>query len=353
MTIPFDTDNFPCTKCTKHFPTHAQQSSHLHDVHDAENPWLCLRCPHTSATKALHDQHMSTQHNDTKAYYTCPRRRVCALATPTKDMMDRHLRYDHAAEPCCPTCGFANESRLGVSMHVLHEHAHRCVECGEGFETEGKLRSHTYTQHTLPAETEAEARQAQQATLSLETDGHGAAKAFVDALTPEALDAIIAIESGRIHATPTSIDLVGLPTPSTTATPEAIELPQQKWPTVSLAPTPEHPQGQQHSPPPPPPRHEYPRDSPSQPHTSPKPSPPPTSNPQTIYLGRNLATPHTYRHCPPQIPDSILFHAEPRMLAYGNLLRLAETHSNAQIMELANAGRPEPVFRIDGRWRGG
>ncbi|KAK4554337.1 hypothetical protein LTR86_008545 [Recurvomyces mirabilis] len=260
--------------------------------------------------------------------------------------MDRHLRYDHAAEPCCPTCGFTNESRLGVSVNVLHEHAHRCVECGEGFETEGKLRSHTYTQHTLPAECKAEARQTQQAIQSLETEGHAAAKAFVDALTSEALDTIIAIESGRNHATPTPIDLVDLPTPSTTASPEAIGPPQQKRPTVSLPPTPEQTPALSS-----PPNITFPITHLAQTFH------PADFNPRTIHLGRNIATRHTYRHCPPQNPASILFHADPRMLAYGNLLRLAETHSDAQIMELANAGRPEPVFRtrraLERRLRGG
>ena len=34
------------------------------------------------------------------------------------------------------------------------------------------------------------------------------------------------------------------------------------------------------------------------------------------------------------------------MLAYGNLLRLVENHTNAQIMELSNAGRPgQLVFK--------
>ena len=150
MATPSHTDSFPCTKCTEHFPIHTEQSSHLRIVHDVQDPWLCLRCPHASATKTLHDQHMSTKHNKPKAYYTCPRRRVCKLTTPTKDMMDRHLRYGHAVESACSTCGYENESRLGLSMHALHEHAHWCAECSKWFETGAKLSSHTYTQHTLP-----------------------------------------------------------------------------------------------------------------------------------------------------------------------------------------------------------
>ncbi|EMC98287.1 hypothetical protein BAUCODRAFT_574398 [Baudoinia panamericana UAMH 10762] len=54
-----------------------------------------------------------------------------------------------------------------------------------------------------------------------------------------------------------------------------------------------------------------------------------------------------YRAAPPEhvLPDELLFHADPNMLCYGNLLRLAQRYRDKDIFDMANAGRPLPVFR--------
>ncbi|KAK0894392.1 hypothetical protein LTS16_006020 [Friedmanniomyces endolithicus] len=69
---------------------------------------------------------------------------------------------------------------------------------------------------------------------------------------------------------------------------------------------------------------------------------------KTVWL-QTRPHPSSYRECPPAdiIPDELLFHADPKMLAYGNLIRLACHFSNIEIWAFANAGRETPVFNSD------
>ncbi|KAK0332835.1 hypothetical protein LTS02_009266 [Friedmanniomyces endolithicus] len=71
-------------------------------------------------------------------------------------------------------------------------------------------------------------------------------------------------------------------------------------------------------------------------------------HPRTVWL-QTKPHPSHYRECPPAdiIPDELLFHADPKMLAYGNLIRLARHYSNFEIWAFANAGRETPVFNSD------
>ncbi|KAK1823066.1 hypothetical protein LTR12_002592 [Friedmanniomyces endolithicus] len=71
-------------------------------------------------------------------------------------------------------------------------------------------------------------------------------------------------------------------------------------------------------------------------------------NQRTVWL-QTKPHPSHYRECPPAdiIPDELLFHADPKMLAYGNLIRLARHYSNFEIWAKANAGRETPVFNSD------
>lgn len=67
-------------------------------------------------------------------------------------------------------------------------------------------------------------------------------------------------------------------------------------------------------------------------------------NPARTY-STHVVSEKSYRECPQQVDVRHLFHADPRMLAFGNLLRLAERFTNSDIMARANAGRPAPVFK--------
>ncbi|KAK0935270.1 hypothetical protein LTR29_013135 [Friedmanniomyces endolithicus] len=71
-------------------------------------------------------------------------------------------------------------------------------------------------------------------------------------------------------------------------------------------------------------------------------------NEKTVWL-ETKPHPLHYRQCPPAhiIPDELLFHADPTMLAYGNLIRLACHYSNFEIWAKANAGRETPVFNSE------
>ncbi|KAK5714833.1 hypothetical protein LTR17_017010 [Elasticomyces elasticus] len=54
-----------------------------------------------------------------------------------------------------------------------------------------------------------------------------------------------------------------------------------------------------------------------------------------------------YVELPPadKLPDSLAFRADPKLLANGNLLRLAQNNSNSQIMQKANKDRRMRVFK--------
>ncbi|KAI6879180.1 hypothetical protein KC334_g17095 [Hortaea werneckii] len=57
------------------------------------------------------------------------------------------------------------------------------------------------------------------------------------------------------------------------------------------------------------------------------------------------ATTQAYRACPLEVPIGHLLNADPRMIAFGNLLRLAEQFTTAEIFEKVNEGRDQPVFK--------
>ncbi|GAB1743343.1 hypothetical protein NU219Hw_g9184t1 [Hortaea werneckii] len=60
------------------------------------------------------------------------------------------------------------------------------------------------------------------------------------------------------------------------------------------------------------------------------------------------ATTQAYRACPLEVPIGHLLNADPRMIAFGNLLRLAEQFTTAEIFEKVNEGRDQPVFKTLG-----
>ena len=67
-------------------------------------------------------------------------------------------------------------------------------------------------------------------------------------------------------------------------------------------------------------------------------------NPRQTWSSTN-ATTQAYRACPLEVAIEHLLNAEPKMIAFGNLLRLAEQFTTAEIFEKVNEGRDQPVFK--------
>ncbi|KAI7514393.1 hypothetical protein KC347_g759 [Hortaea werneckii] len=70
-------------------------------------------------------------------------------------------------------------------------------------------------------------------------------------------------------------------------------------------------------------------------------------DPRQTWISAN-ATTQAYRACPLEVPIGHLLNAEPRMIAFGNLLRLAEQYTTAEIFEKVNESRDQPVFKTLG-----
>ena len=77
-------------------------------------------------------------------------------------------------------------------------------------------------------------------------------------------------------------------------------------------------------------------------------------DPATVYSSHQ-ANKNMYRDLPSDLPLDLIFRADPKLIAYGNLLRLATKFSNTEIRRRANEGRPEEVFKssqtVDSRVR--
>ena len=67
-------------------------------------------------------------------------------------------------------------------------------------------------------------------------------------------------------------------------------------------------------------------------------------DPQAIYESTQ-ANKANYNDIPSDVPDEHLFNADPKQIAYGNILRLAAKYPAAEIYRRVNEGRPQPVFK--------
>ena len=66
-------------------------------------------------------------------------------------------------------------------------------------------------------------------------------------------------------------------------------------------------------------------------------------DPNTLYEATNTSR-SRYKAVPEDLPDEHLFNADPKLLTYDNIIRLATRYSNKDIMTKANEGRPKDVF---------
>ncbi|KAF2773066.1 hypothetical protein EJ03DRAFT_333696 [Teratosphaeria nubilosa] len=278
---------FPCVKCSEHFATREEQVAHLETIHDDETPWLCYRCP--AATKDL-DGLKDHQKMHSKGYNQC----YCGLQLPTPDLMARHQKYDHQeqvhrAMRGCERCAYVNYSLIAVSLHMLHEHQQKCEYCLQVFKDEVDLRVHKKQGY----------------------DGVCPLKAPEPATdTPEA-HTPLGEPSPLLDQDPPLVNELDSPT----RPPDRPPLQLDPLPDFSAIPKSQN-------------MHNVRAED---------------FDPTRRY-SQQKPRPGNYRYCPPQVPDSRLLNADPRMLAYGNLLRLAKTMTNEEIMAKANEHRPKPVF---------
>ncbi|KAK6382568.1 hypothetical protein LTR65_010478 [Meristemomyces frigidus] len=265
MPSALHSDLFPCTKCPEHFNSRDQQAKHLRVFHGVEDPWLCYRCPLAFPDRARYMEHMTQGHRGKGGLSPCG---DCRAQLTSDDMLARHVQHDHTEqagreESQCLKCDFSNNSCVGISIHLLHEHAPRCSFCGMGF--------------------------IRMVDLALHEEGNGV--------------------GGECSAKPKP--RAPTPPPPTPPPPPS--------PTAYLPPLPDFA-------------------ALDRPDLTPQ-----DFDPKTVYQ-TTIVTIRAYRPCPKEVPYERLFNADPKMLAYGNILRLAGKYSNRTIFERANASRSQPAF---------
>ena len=138
-------DQYPCTLCIAHFDNQADRADHLETYHDSLLPWLCQECPGASASEQDLANHVAHAHpysvkNGEKGGYSC-KHAGCGPPLSSAGMVSRHHKHDHLEQHglshrgCLkPGCMFTNDSYIGISLHLLHEHGPKCMACGRRFE---------------------------------------------------------------------------------------------------------------------------------------------------------------------------------------------------------------------------
>lgn len=378
MPRTYHPDAFPCIDCPAHFSTREEQVSHLQKEHASEQPWLCFRCPSSFSTRDECAQHIANGHRNPAYYSLC----FCGNSFRNEESKSRHLLHDHKEQEgrdkrSCLTCGFENESFVGISLHMLHVHAHRCAWCSKGFVKERDLDLHLNGK-------DADGECPELAELLLPNT---ITPSPTPAPAPAPMPGLaLPPRSAAMPASTTSYPL----SPASYGTPVPLTLEEigpAKWQKVAASTQPDEPQHARAK------SLDQTQKSPHLPHNLPHNLPTPPPSQQTLPPGRPLvfpphpqSTPETaallagvtewtptritylnntfspsdfdpatvyetthpsrssYRERPPLLPDAWLFGADPRMLAYGNLLSLAQRYRNVDIFERVNAGRAERVF---------
>lgn len=139
---------YPCVVCPEHFTTGHELADHLATLHNLSQPWLCPECPTAFASKANLESHSAITHpysatGGSKRGYSCAHA-GCGPPLASSEMCERHKKHDHVEQAArlasgeergClkPGCTYTNDSYVGLSLHVLHQHAPTCESCGKKF----------------------------------------------------------------------------------------------------------------------------------------------------------------------------------------------------------------------------
>jgi hypothetical protein len=335
-------DLFPCIHCSEHFTSRDAQVDHITTIHLEAKPWLCYHCPASFEAREALQAHQTIH---LKGYASCSKDNCGHLVLNSSKSMARHIKHDHEEQwdrftPKCNLCEFTNGSRVGVSIHVLHFHAEVCKLCGAKFEEKSDLLVHV-SKSVLGVCPEdgrpGPPTPPRQSTLA-------EYRPASPTLLPQVADPPRPLNP--ISYRPASPTLLPKYEPAFNGLPFTESTLNEPTFTESAF------GGSQFSAPAP-----YPASLPFQQTAAPVLPPLPDFNflgrpdlkpemfdPRTVYL-KGTPSEYTYVHCPEQVSDIHLFRADPKMLAYGNLLRLAMNNSNQQIFEKANKDRPTPVFR--------
>ena len=145
-------NQYPCTLCAEHFTTKPAQADHLSTAHGSDQPWLCHECPTAFESEEGLDEHTGASHRAAKIQLHCPLV-GCRLPLASEAMQLRHKKHDHSEQTtrrwdglprgCIKkNCDYVNESYVGMSLHMLHQHAFTCTGCKEKFLKGGELLDH-------------------------------------------------------------------------------------------------------------------------------------------------------------------------------------------------------------------
>lgn len=332
-------DNFPCTKCAEHFDNRQDQAFHLVSIHQVQEPWLCYVCP-----ASFVDQDALKAHRHPSDYHECGHRN-CRRHFPSTDMLDRHLKHDHKeqlgkAKRSCLTCGFENESHIAISLHNLQEHSLQCKRCPQKLTKQVDLLVHNKKCGILAESTQ---RPAHEESLMLNdvptTIAPHQLHEFPDTRDPEPAQHLDIAERDASQSLGAALNV-----PQSFSFAQAANLPGF---TFTAQPLPALPATA-------PPRRSLP----------PLPSDlstlypgcqltPQDFDPKTVYES-SRSNKNAYKMVPEfsavdgrlQIADAHLFNADPKLLAYGNMLRLACKYTPQQILaRVNNKNRPARVFK--------
>lgn len=321
-------DVYPCIYCAEHFPIAGHRAEHIESVHGISLSWLCHDCPKAFSNALSLSQHQRTHYSpfsNTRFCYAPG----CTYKTSSEGRFDRHQRDDHSNGFRCPGCTFENDSCVGISVHKLHWHSavQQCEKCLEGFASPAEQLTHA-TESVQCDACEAGFCSAKARDCHLKYACAVAAKTRADEIARRREQAALkpAVPAPTVEdAPPSPVSPSSTSFSPATSTPDAAD---DECSSTSVSAT----------------------GIDGRTITLPKSAidagfSPGDFDPLRGYeTTKPSKTGHDYRHIPANIPPAMMLNADPRILCKGNLLRLAEHYTSAQLLSGINSERPVKVL---------